>query len=149
MTLIKFQNPGFRSMVDAAWAPSSINQLMDSFLGTAVNAKSNLPAVNVIENTEMYLMEFSVPGFKREELTINLEENLLTVKGNHLQEEEEKQEKFTRKEFSKVSFSRSFSLPETVDASKLEAKFEDGLLHVILPKKSETKKETAITVEIK
>lgn len=148
MTLIKFQNPGFRRMVDAAWTPSHLNQLMDSFLGSDVIGRSNLPAVNVIENAEMFRMEFSVPGFKREELSVSLEDNVLTVKGTHNAEQNETQEKYTRKEFSKVSFTRSFSLPEGVEMEKLEAKFEDGLLHLILPKKGETVKQSIKTVNI-
>ena len=148
MTLIKFQNPGFRRMVDAAWTPTHLNHLMDSFLGSDVIGRSNLPAVNVIESADMFKMEFSVPGFKKEELAVSLEENVLTVKGNHNTEQNETQEKYTRKEFSKVSFTRSFSLPEGIEVDKLEAKFEDGLLLLQLPKKGELPKESIKTVNI-
>lgn len=148
MTLIKFQNPGFRRMVDAAWTPSPLNHLMDTFLGSDVIGRSNLPAVNVIESPEMFRMEFSVPGFKKEELSVSLEDNVLTVKGTHNTEKNETQEKYTRKEFSKVSFTRSFSLPEGIETDQLEAKFEDGLLLLNLPKKAEIQKESIKTVNI-
>src|SRR5512145_531719 len=77
-----------------------------------------LPAVNIIEGKEDYKIEVAAPGLNKEDLKVNLENNLLTISSEKEEKQEEKDEKVMRREFSYCSFSRSFSLPQTVNADK-------------------------------
>lgn len=103
---------------------------------------ANLPAVNISEDDENFEVEVAAPGLKKEDFNIHIENNLLTISGEHKEENEEKEgKKVSRREFSYTSFNRSFSLPETVDEDKIEAKYQDGLLKLTLPKREEAKKQ--------
>lgn len=95
------------------------------------------PAANIKETENSFEIEFAVPGMKKEDFKINLENNILTVSSEKEEKNEENSDKFTRKEFSVRSFSRSFTLPKTVDIEKIEASYTDGLLKVLIPKKAE------------
>ncbi|MDX2109848.1 MAG: Hsp20/alpha crystallin family protein [Verrucomicrobiota bacterium] len=98
--------------------------------------KAFVPAVDVYEDTEAYHARFELPGFKRENLNVELENAVLTVSST------------TEPDTTKavVSFSRSLSVPEGIDADKVKAKYEDGILTVTLPK-SERRKPKAIEVK--
>ena len=97
------------------------------------------PAVNIIENSKEFNIEFAVPGFKKNDFKINLEENVLTVNAEKVYEKNDKHERFTRKEFHYNSFSRSFTLPNTINAESIDAKYNDGILRLNIPKKGELK----------
>ncbi len=101
--------------------------------------KSQVPAVNIMEDENKYNLEFAVPGMKKEDISINIENDMLIVSGESQTESDEKKNSYTRREFSYNSFNRSFSLPETVDAEKISATYEDGLLNLVLPKKEDAK----------
>ncbi|MGZ3862192.1 MAG: Hsp20/alpha crystallin family protein [Bacteroidia bacterium] len=98
---------------------------------------ASLPAANVSETDKSYKIELAIPGFKKEEVKVNLENEILTIEAENKTEKEEKDEKFTRKEFSYGSFSRSFQLPKAANSDKIEAKYENGLLKLQIPKKEE------------
>ncbi|NNC94637.1 MAG: Hsp20/alpha crystallin family protein [Chitinophagales bacterium] len=121
------------------------NSLFDEFFNTGDYPTAfggnimKTPAVNVIETNDSYKIQVSAPGFKKENLNIQVEENLLTISGELKTENKEEGEKYTRKEFSSSSFSRSFTVPETVIAEKIEGKYEDGILNIVLPKLEEVK----------
>ncbi len=109
----------------------------------------SLPAANISETDKEYKIELAVPGFKKEEVKINLENEVLSITAENKTEKEEKTKKYTRKEFSYGSFNRSFQLPKVANAEKIHAKYEDGLLKLDIPKKEEaidrlTKKEIKI-----
>jgi HSP20 family protein len=99
----------------------------------------SLPAVNIKENGKQFDIEFAAPGFKKADFKINVEENILTVSAEKEEETKEEKDHFTRREFSYNSFSRSFSLPQIVNADKIDAKYNDGILKLSVPKKEETK----------
>ena len=101
--------------------------------------KHVLPAVNIKENKNEFKIEFAAPGFTKKDFKINLEENVLTVGAEKKKEKSEEKDSFTRKEFSYNSFTRSFTLPQTVDTDKIDAKYNDGILELNIPKKEETK----------
>lgn len=105
--------------------------------------KSNVGAVNIKESENEYEFDFQAPGFTKEELIIDLNENVLQVKGEHKVEttEEDKNKKYHRKEVSHSSFSRSFTLPDNVDTSQIGASLENGILQVKVAKKAEVKPE--------
>lgn len=96
-------------------------------------------AVNITESDNGYELEFNVPGRNKEDFKINVDKGLLTVSYEKKDEAETKELKSLRKEFSFRSFKRSFSLDEKVNAEAIEAKYENGILKVFLPKKEEVK----------
>ena len=101
-----------------------------------------VPAVNILENKNDYNVSLAVPGMKKEDFNINVDGNMLTISCEKEENIEEKADQFTRKEYNYSSFSRSFTLPEEVNKEKIEAKYEDGVLKLILPKREEAKKPT-------
>jgi len=113
-------------------------------LPSANEARTNATAlVNINENDNGYSLEFNVPGRNKEDFKINVDKGLLTVSYETKEETENKDEnkdvKSIRKEFSFRSFKRSFTLDEKVNAEGIEAKYENGILKVFLPKKEEVK----------
>ena len=94
------------------------------------------PAANVREDEKSYTIELALPGFTKDEIKINCEEQVLTVTAGHQPEEDVKGPAYTWNEFGyKSKYERSFELPETVDADSITAAFENGILIVSLPKK--------------
>ena len=102
-----------------------------------------VPAVNVTENDNAYLVSLAAPGLKKDDFNIDLEGNILTISCEKEENKEEKEAKFTRKEYSYSSFSRSFTLPQEVLQDKIDAAYEEGVLKLTLPKKEEAKKQSA------
>lgn len=105
--------------------------------------------VNVKDTKESYLIEVAAPGFKKEDFSVKVENNLLTISAeNKVEAETTTEDKYTRKEFNFSSFSRSFTLPKSVDATRISGQYENGILNVVLPKKEEAKQATSIDVKI-
>ena len=104
--------------------------------------------VNIKDTKESYRIEVAAPGFKKEEFSIKVEGNILSLSAESRQETETVEEKFTRKEFNFSSFARSFTLPRTIDVAKVAAAYESGILYVTLPKKEEAKVNPSIEVKI-
>lgn len=100
----------------------------------------NVPAVNITENKDEFMVSLAIPGMKKEDFNIDIEGNMLTISSEKEESKEEKEEKYTRKEFNYSSFSRSFSLPDEVNMEKIDARYVDGVLKLSLPKKEEAKK---------
>lgn len=94
----------------------------------------SMPSVNVVENGDGYKVSLAAPGLKKEDFRIKLEGDMLTISAEKKEEKEEKDEKFTRKEFNYSTFSRSFTLPEGVKPDMIDAKYENGLLNISIPK---------------
>ena len=119
-----------------------------NFLGTDVT--STIPAVNVKETNDAYKVDVAAPGLKKEDFKINLENNILTIKAEKETKQEEKDEnnKFRRKEFSYTSFQRSFSLPDIIEEEKIQAKYENGILCITVPKKEIAIKKQAKNIKI-
>ena len=99
-----------------------------------------LPAVNITDNKDDYKVSVAAPGLKKNDFKIDVEGNMLTISSEKEENKEEKDARYTRKEYSYSSFSRSFALPEEVNQEKIEAKYQDGVLKVTLPKKDDVKK---------
>lgn len=94
------------------------------------------PAANVREDEKNYMLELALPGFSKEEININFEDEVLTITAGRQPKEDEKDPKYTWNEFGyKSRYERSFQLPETVNADEISARFENGILLVTLPKK--------------
>jgi HSP20 family protein len=113
--------------------------------------QSNLPSVNIKETDEAYEMEMAVPGMAKEDFTIQLNNNSLIISAQkeHKEEEDNRSERYTRKEFSYHSFSRTFKLPEgLIQGDKIEAKYENGILSITVPKTEEAKPKPSRQIEI-
>lgn len=114
-----------------------------------IDNNQNMGRSNIIENENDYSIQVSVPGFKKEDININLNDDVLTISSEFEDKKEETKENYCRREFVKSSFSRSFYVPDNVDIEKIDAKMEDGILNVVIPKKPEEKKENKISIKIK
>lgn len=111
---------------------------------------TTLPAINVKENSDNYTVSLAAPGLKKEDFKLDIEGNMLTISCEKEELEEEKEEKFTRKEYDYFSFSRSFTLPEDVKKEAIDARYEDGVLNIRLPRLEEAKKLAAAkTIAVK
>ena len=97
------------------------------------------PAVDILETSGEILVKAELPGLERNDIALNLEKNVLTLKGERKFEKETKEENYHRIERSYGNFSRSFSIPATVDEDKISADYKDGVLKIVLPKKEQVK----------
>ena len=93
-----------------------------------------LPAANIREDEKSYDIELAVPGMKKEDITLELENGLLTISGENKEEKEEKKSTYLRKEYKSSSFVRSFSLPENVKEDGITSRYEDGILKIRMEK---------------
>jgi HSP20 family protein len=111
---------------------------------------TTLPAVNVKETPDSFIVEMAAPGMRKEDFRVELNNNVLTISSEHKQEHEEKENnQYTRKEFSYQSFQRSFQLSrEAVDADNIQAKYENGVLQLAIPKKEEIKQKPSRLINI-
>jgi len=100
------------------------------------------PAVDVYEDEQNLVLKLEVPGMNEEDLKVSLENSTLTVSGERKFEKEEKEENFHRIERRYGTFTRTFRLPNTVDAEKVEASYDKGLLKITLAKRAEAKPKT-------
>jgi len=99
-----------------------------------------MPLVDIYENDRHELLiKAEMPGMKREDIDIKVENNTLTIRGERRRESEVREEQYHRVERSYGSFSRSFSLPSTIDSEKVSAEYKDGVLTVLLPTREEAK----------
>ncbi|HVU94184.1 MAG TPA: Hsp20/alpha crystallin family protein [Puia sp.] len=109
----------------------------------------NVPAVNIAEKKEQFDVSLAAPGMKKEDFNIDVEGNVLTISAETKEEKEQKDERYTRKEFNYSSFSRSFTLPDGVNKDKIDASYENGLLKVTLPKTEDAKKAASKHISVK
>ncbi len=97
------------------------------------------PTVDITETDAAYLIKGEIPGVKRENVKVTIEDGMVTMRGERKQEKEEKGKKFHRVECSYGSFMRSFRLPDDVDEATVKAEFKDGMINVTLPKSGKSK----------
>lgn len=112
------------------------------------NRRGSDPAANIIEHPESFELNLAAPGLKKEDFKINLEDNVLTISSELENEKHEEGKNFTRKEFFYGSFSRSFTLPKTINTDKIKADYENGILTVMLPKKDEARVDIKKEIKI-
>ncbi len=114
------------------------------------DTRTTIPAVNIRETNENFEVEMAAPGMKKSDFKIELDGNLLTINSEATKQTEENDgERYTRREFSYQSFQRSFTLPkEVVDADKINARYEDGVLRLLIPKKEEAKPKPAKMIAV-
>lgn len=99
----------------------------------------NLAPVNIYETAEGFQLEVSVPGINKEDIKVNVEKGLLTISYDKKEENKSEGSKTIRREFSSRSFKRSFTVAEEINADAVQAKYENGILKLYLPKKEQVK----------
>ncbi len=122
-----------------SWPRSGSRELM--------NAGDWTPRVDIAENDNEFVIKAEIPEVKKEDVKVSVENGVLTISGERKQEKEEKGKKFHRVERYYGSFTRSFSIPENVDESKIKAGFKDGMLNLQIPKTVKAKPK-AIDVKV-
>lgn len=140
----------------SSWMPSFSN-IWEDFFGRDIadmpswRMGSSMPAVNIEDQADKFLVYLAVPGMKREDFKIEVDNGVLSVfsEKEEKHEERDKARKYTRREFSYQSFKRSFTLPESVKADQIEAKYEDGMLVIHLPKRAEAQVQPIRQIAIK
>lgn len=114
-------------------------------------SQTTLPSVNILESGSDFKVEMAVPGMKKEDFKVELDNNTLSIQAEISTEHEgdnEDSARYARKEFSYQSFRRTFYLPNTVENEKIEATYQDGVLRLIIPKREEAKKKPVKTIQI-
>ena len=137
MTLVKFANGHKNHAVNPFFSDVFDSIVNDSFLGDKLASRA--PAVNISETENEFHIELAAPGLKKADFKINLDKNVLTVSADKKTENVEEGKKFSKREYSYNSFTRSFTLPEVADAGKIEAEYTDGVLKLNVAKKEEAK----------
>ncbi|MGB5227764.1 MAG: Hsp20/alpha crystallin family protein [Eudoraea sp.] len=129
--------------------PALMNEILKpDWFGGLENYKDTFPPVNIQENETSFELELSVPGRKKEDFNIEMDEQVLTITSETKKEEEVKEASYTRKEFSYSSFKRSFTLPDIVNEEGIKASYENGILRFSLPKKEEALPKPKRLIEI-
>jgi len=144
MTLIKFEP--FRDF-------ETIHDRVQRFFGSALDFGFNMddnfyPRIDITEDENNITVIAEIPGVKKDEIKITLQDNILTIEGEKKKEIEEKEKNYYRSERMYGSFKRCFTLPAEVDSDKVEAKFENGMLNIALKKIEQHKKDEKV-IELK
>lgn len=136
MALIKFPtrtvntdavNPFVNSVFD--------NLFNDSFVSDRLVTR--VPAVNITETETAYHVELAAPGLNKSDFQINVDKNVMSISADKQEEKEVTEKTYSKREYNYTSFSRSFTLPDVVDYSNIEASYVDGILKVVVGKKEE------------
>jgi HSP20 family protein len=131
--------PALNSLFDDLFARDLWN------FGLTNNSSTNttIPAVNIKETNDNFEVEMAAPGMTRDDFRVELDGNMLSISSEKKNENEEKEgERYTRREFSYQSFQRTFQLPkDVVDSDKIQARYENGVLHLLIPKKETAKQK--------
>ncbi len=107
-----------------------------------------LPQVNIKETDDDYFVEMAIPGLKKEDITIDLDNEVLIISSEQKEDVAHTEGRYTRKEFGYSAFKRTFTLPESIDEGKIKATYESGILTVQLPKREEAKPKPARAITI-
>ena len=112
------------------------------------NQRPQTPAANIKETEVDFKVELAAPGLKKEDFNISVEDDVLTIKSERSSETKDENERYTRKEFTYSSFTRSFTLPEAVKKDEISAAYTDGVLTINVPKNTEELQEQKRTIAI-
>lgn len=133
------------------FVPTSFSNLIDRFFNETASrqggsAYSFVPRVDIVENDKAFEIHVAVPGMNKEDFKLDLNDNYLTVSGERKFTKEQNDKNFHSIETQYGNFSRSFGLPESVDASKISAKYNNGILEILVPKDEKKTLKTTIKV---
>lgn len=141
----KTTGSGFPSL---SWFDDFAMNDFPSLFSSNFNTGISLPKVNIKEVDDAFMVEMAVPGMKKTDFDINLDDHMLSISAEIEEKYEDDEEGYTRREFGYSSFKRTFTLPESVDDSKINAKYDEGILKIHLPKREEAKRKPARTIKI-
>lgn len=138
--------PSFPSFFNKFFEGDMMDWSNSNFAGT----NSTLPAVNIREGNDAFQIEVAAPGMSKDHFKVNYDNGRLTISSELKNEQESnKKESYTRREFRYMSFQRTFTIPETmVDGEKIKATYKDGILNISLPKREELKPKPAREIKI-
>lgn len=132
-----------------SFSPSLVNDwLTNDWLQPYSFENKQLPAVNIQEMDQAFLVELAAPGLKKEDLQVEVEKDVLSI-ASEAEEKTEEAGRYTRKEYNFASFRRTFSIPESVDSKKIDALYSEGVLTVTLPKREEAVQEAKKSIRIR
>ena len=143
MNMVKWDP--FRELEDVS---SRLNRIFERPLIRSESGKEMLavadwaPSVDISETDTAYLIKGEIPGVKKEDVKVTIENGMLTIRGERKQEKEEKGKKFHRVECSYGSFMRSFQVPDDADEDSVKAEFKGGMLNITLPKSAKSKSKS-------
>ena len=131
------------------WLDDIFNRdLVPSVFTSNFNTGITLPKVNIKETANDFAVEMAVPGLKKSDFQIDIDNQVLSISTETKEDNEHKEENYTRREFGYSSFKRTFTLPESVNADKINASYNEGILSILLPKKEEAKQKPARSIKI-
>lgn len=140
---------------DVGYAPTLSNFFDDFFTRDLFNWPSSsatgtsIPKVNIYETDAEFHVEMAAPGMTKDDFKVELDNNMLTISSQRESENvEDSKKNYQRREYSFQSFVRSFHLPDSAEAEKINAKYNDGILNLIIPKKEEAKRKPVKTIKI-
>ncbi|MGV8945614.1 MAG: Hsp20/alpha crystallin family protein [Lutibacter sp.] len=145
MTVVKFRKRPWENLFNSDLLNFDAENLLNDRLWLK---KMNEPALNIKEKKNEFEIELSAPGFDKKDFEINIADGYLNIMAKKEERKEEKDENYTRKEFSYNSFEKSLQLPDSIVDEKIKAKYENGILKFNLIKKTETIKQKPKTIEI-
>jgi HSP20 family protein len=148
MAIVK-RNGGYAPLLTNFFDDFFTKDLYDNNWMSFSDTGTSIPKVNIQESDNEFRVEMAAPGMKKDDFQVELNNDMLTISSIITDEKKEGEEgRFTRREFSYQSFQRSFHLPETVEMDKIEAKYNDGILRLVIPKKEEVRKKPSRTIKI-
>lgn len=137
------------TIVRKSFRPFNMPNFFDDDFFPVLNSRtSSMPAVNIREDEKHFALDLAIPGMKKEDLNIDINEDVLTISSESKNETTEESDGYKKKEFNYSSFCRSFYIPENVNREKIDAAYKDGILTVSLPKLEEEKKNLSRQVAI-
>lgn len=144
MTLVRYNK-------NRSYVPTTVHGLLHKFFNDVNFDNTQMekfsPSVDVLESDKSYELHFAVPGFDKNEFSIEVEENVLTVSGERKIEELKNDKKYTSVQIQHGSFKRTFNLPDTVDSTKIDAEYNDGILKIILIKDEAKVMKTIVKIK--
>jgi HSP20 family protein len=141
MNLIRKQPPFFPSLID--------DFIKNDWNLKVPSSSVTVPAVNIKELNSQFEIELAAPGMKKDDFEIEVEDGVLSISSTQEEKQVNEKGKFTRREFSYSSFRRSFSLPDSVDPTNIDATYKEGVLLVLLPKHKEAQPQPRKLIKIR
>ena len=136
MALIKLPGKSYNTDAVNPFVNTVFDNLFnDSFISDRLITR--VPAVNITESDRGFKIELAAPGLKKSDFKINVDKNVMSISVEKTEEKTDEGNVYSKKEFSYTSFSRSFTLPDTVDYSNIDASYQDGVLAIAIGKKEE------------
>jgi HSP20 family protein len=145
MSLVKFRKSPFENLLAPDFLDFNTNNLFNDRFWLK---RMNEPALNIKEKKDEFEIELAAPGYNKKDFEVTIDNGCLNISAKKELSKEEKEEDYTRKEFSYSSFERSLQLPDTIADEKIKAKYDNGILKFSLAKKEEAKKAKPKVIEI-